>query len=163
MSEDTKVQLNPYRWVILAIMWSTTFIGVAAQFQVAALAYKIIPGFKFTNGQYAMVFSAPMLAGVFFSLTAGAMADRFGVKRIITVGFAFTVVGIFFRYAAHDFIGFFILTFYQEFNYFSTGISVRDGGSYFEKADKNMLDPARPFLMCIEDPHDESTFLFYFI
>lgn len=81
MSEGTKPLLSPYRWVILIIMWSAVFIGIAAQFQVAALAYKIIPDFKLTPGQYSMILTAPMLAGVCFSFAAGALADRFGVKK----------------------------------------------------------------------------------
>lgn len=109
--EDSKPVLSPYRWVILTIMWSAVFIGLAAQFQVAALAYKIIPAFKLTSGQYSMILTAPMLAGVCFSFAAGALADRFGVKRVVAVGFAFSVIGVFFRYAAHNFWEMFVLMF----------------------------------------------------
>lgn len=111
MSEKPFTVLSPYRWVILALMWCAAFIGVAAQFQVAALAYKIIPAIKLSPSQFSMVLSAPMLAGVVFSLTAGALADRFGVKRVVTAGFAFSVVGVYFRYAAQDFWQLFILMF----------------------------------------------------
>lgn len=111
MSDSSKVLLSPYRWVILAIMWCAAFIGVAAQFQVAALAYKIIPDLDLTPGNFAMVLSAPMLPAVFFSLAAGALADRFGVKRVVTVGFIFSIVGVYFRYTANGFWGLFALMF----------------------------------------------------
>ncbi|GAB4269744.1 MFS transporter [Thermincola ferriacetica] len=111
MSEGTKPLLSPYRWVILIIMWSAVFIGIAAQFQVAALAYKIIPDFKLTPGQYSMILTAPMLAGVCFSFAAGALADRFGVKKVVAVGFVFSIVGVFFRFAAHNFWEMFMLMF----------------------------------------------------
>jgi len=111
VKRDSKPILLPYRWVILAIMWSTILISLAAQFQVAALAYKIIPAFKLTSGQYSMILTAPMLAGVCFSFAAGALADRFGVKRVVAAGFVFSVVGVFFRYAAHNFGEMFILMF----------------------------------------------------
>lgn len=109
--EDNKPHFSNYRWVILAIAWSTVFIGLAAQFQVAALAYKIIPAFKLTSGQYSMILTAPMLAGACFSFAAGALADRFGVKRVVAVGFIFSIAGVIFRYAAHNFWEMFVLMF----------------------------------------------------
>ncbi|MFZ5639488.1 MAG: MFS transporter [Bacillota bacterium] len=111
MGDQSKPILSPYRWVILFIMWASTFIGVAAQFQVAALAYKIIPDLKLSLSQFSMVLSAPMLPAVFFSLPAGALADRFGVKKVVTVGFVFSIIGVYFRYAAHDFWTLFALMF----------------------------------------------------
>lgn len=110
-NSHTPLSLSPYRWVILSIMWLAIFIGAGAQFQVAALAYRIIPDFKLTSGQFAMLLTAPMLPAVFFSLVAGSLADRFGVKRVVSVGFAFSVIGVYFRYAARSFGEFFILMF----------------------------------------------------
>jgi len=43
----------------------------------------------------------------------------------------------------------------RRFNYYSTGITCRNGGSYYLKADKHWLDAGRPFLLSIEDPQDE--------
>lgn len=111
MSNSTRPMPSPYRWVILGIMWSAICAGLAAQFQVAAFAYKIIPDFKLTQWQYSMVLTAPMLAGLFFSFAAGALADRWGVKRIVTIGFVFSVVGALFRFAAVNFLELFILMF----------------------------------------------------
>ncbi|AGL00235.1 MFS transporter [Desulfoscipio gibsoniae] len=111
MSECAKLSSLPYRWVILLIMWSTMCVALIAQFQVAALAYQIIPDFKLTSGQYGMVLTAPMLAGLFFSFPAGALADRWGVKRVVAVGFVFSIVGTFFRFSAENFLQLFILMF----------------------------------------------------
>ena len=113
MNHSPKEMLSPYRWVILAIMWATTFIAIASQFQLAALAYKIIPEFNLSSGQFAMVLTAPMLPAVLLSLAAGALADRFGVKNIVSIGFAFSVVGVYFRYAATNFGELFILMFFS--------------------------------------------------
>jgi len=99
----------PYRWVILMVMWFSTFIGCLTQFQVAALAFKIIPALHLSSPQFALIMSAPMLPAVLLSLAAGSLADRFGVKRVVTVGFAFSVVGVYFRYAATNFTTLFIL------------------------------------------------------
>jgi len=102
---------SPYRWVILLIMWCSLFVALAAQFQIAGLAYKIIPDFGLTPGQFSLILTAPMLAGVCFSFAAGALADKFGVKQVVTIGFIFSIIGAFFRYAAHDFWGLFVLMF----------------------------------------------------
>lgn len=43
----------------------------------------------------------------------------------------------------------------RDFNYFVTGISVRNDGHYFHKFDKGWLDMNRPYLLAVEDPQDE--------
>ena len=42
----------------------------------------------------------------------------------------------------------------RKFNYFNTGIRVREGGSYVRKHDilRNMENGFKPSLLCIEDP-----------
>lgn len=111
MTDHAKQLSSPYRWVILLIMWSTMCVALTAQFQISALAYQIIPDFNLTSGQYGMVLTAPMLAGLFFSFAAGALADRWGVKRVVAVGFVFSIVGTFFRFSAENFLQLFVLMF----------------------------------------------------
>ncbi|ADL07555.1 MFS transporter [Thermosediminibacter oceani] len=94
---------SSYRWVILAITCLATFIGCYAQFQIPSLAYKLIPDLNLTPSQYASILSAPMLPSIFFSIAVGALADRFGVKRVVTVGFLFAIVGITFRFTAKNY------------------------------------------------------------
>jgi non-canonical poly(A) RNA polymerase PAPD5/7 len=38
----------------------------------------------------------------------------------------------------------------QEFNYFRTGLSIRDGGYYFPKAQRNWVDWQQPWLLSAE-------------
>lgn len=103
MSDGQQQPQSSYRWVILIVMWLATFIGTFAQFQFAALAYRLIPALKLTTAQFASILSAPMLPAIFLSVAAGAAADRFGVKRVVTVGFVFAVAGIFLRITATGF------------------------------------------------------------
>eukprot|EP01103_Thecamoeba_quadrilineata_P011694 TRINITY_DN283_c0_g1_i1.p2 TRINITY_DN283_c0_g1~~TRINITY_DN283_c0_g1_i1.p2 ORF type:complete len:218 (-),score=39.48 TRINITY_DN283_c0_g1_i1:119-772(-) len=42
----------------------------------------------------------------------------------------------------------------KTFNYSSTAISIRNGGSYFTKNEKNWYDPNNPELLSLEDPHN---------
>jgi NNP family nitrate/nitrite transporter-like MFS transporter len=111
MSCSNQTNLSAYRWVILSIAWAATFIGVAPQFQVAALAFQIIPDLNLSLTQFSLVFSAPMLGAVFFSILAGTLGDRYGVKNVVTLGFAFSIIGVYFRYMTHSFSSFFILMF----------------------------------------------------
>lgn len=109
MEDQSRSAPSSYRWVILMVMWFATFIGCLAQFQVAALAFRIIPELHLTSSQFALIMSAPMLPAVLLSLVGGSLADRFGVKTVVTVGFAFSVVGVYFRYVATDFTMMFIM------------------------------------------------------
>ncbi|WFD31023.1 polynucleotide adenylyltransferase [Malassezia sp. CBS 17886] len=42
----------------------------------------------------------------------------------------------------------------KNFGYDDTGISVRSDGRYFAKSQRGFYDDRKPFLLCIEDPHD---------
>lgn len=55
------------------------------------------------------------------------------------------------------FLGFLQLYGFQ-FNYELTGISLRNGGSYFPKKRHNWFDPRKPFLLAIEDPDNPGLF-----
>ncbi|UWG99100.1 MFS transporter [Dehalobacter sp. DCM] len=86
-----------YRWVILLLMGLLTFSGNVAQFQVAAFSYQIIPHYSLTPSQYASVLNAPMLISVFLSLIGGSLADRYGVKNVVTVALGVSILGAFYR------------------------------------------------------------------
>lgn len=45
----------------------------------------------------------------------------------------------------------------KNFGYDECGISVRGDGSYFSKRQRGMFDSRKPFMLCIEDPHDIGT------
>ena len=42
------------------------------------------------------------------------------------------------------------------FHYSEVGISLRDGGVYFSKMERDWKNPSRPWLLTIEDPQLES-------
>ena len=86
------------------------FCRVVPQFQISALAYRIIPELDLSARQFSTL-TAPMLPGVLFSLVAGLLADKFGVKRVVTIGFIISIIGVYFRFAADNFLELFILMF----------------------------------------------------
>ncbi|GMF24773.1 unnamed protein product [Phytophthora lilii] len=52
-------------------------------------------------------------------------------------------------------VGFFTL-YGRDFNYTDLAISVRNGGSYFRKEERNWYDDGRPFLISMENPNEPS-------
>ena len=111
MQNNQNMLVSSYRWVVLTIMWLTMFIAVLAQFQVAALSFKIIPELNLTQGEFVMLLAASMLPAVLFGLIAGSLADRFGVKKVVAVSFIFSIIGVYFRYIPDSFSGYFALMF----------------------------------------------------
>ncbi|HEY3389817.1 MAG TPA: MFS transporter [Prolixibacteraceae bacterium] len=80
------------------------FIGAYSQFQVPPLANKIIPALNLTNVQFSSIMTAPMLPAVLFSIIAGILADRFGVKRVVAVGLIIASAGILLRPLANNYL-----------------------------------------------------------
>ena len=109
MSDISKPVLSPYRWVILAMAMLAGFIGSYAQFQLPPLAYKLIPALHMSTSQFAALMSGPMTGAIFICILGGTLADRYGVKKVVTVGLVLAVVGCTFRYAVTSFWPFFFL------------------------------------------------------
>ncbi|WEV50943.1 MFS transporter [Lactobacillus sp. ESL0731] len=104
MEEKQLPKLSSYRWVILAIAALMDVVSNYTQFQVSALATQIMPALHITPAQYSSLLMAPMLIAVFLSIPAGSLADRFGAKKVVTVGLVVSVIGAFGRLIAHNFI-----------------------------------------------------------
>ncbi len=110
MSDANKSNLVRYRWVILIISMLAGFIGSYAQFQLPALAYKLIPNLNLSSSQFAALMSGPMTGSLFLCILGGALADRFGVKKVVAAGLVLSVIGCTFRYAVTSFWPFLIMT-----------------------------------------------------
>jgi nitrate/nitrite transporter NarK len=110
MSDVDKPVLVPYRWVILAVAMLAGFIGSYAQFQLPPLAYKLIPSLHISSSQFAALMGGPMTGSLFICILGGTLADRYGVKNVVSVGLVLAVIGCTFRYAATSFWPFFFLT-----------------------------------------------------
>jgi nitrate/nitrite transporter NarK len=110
MSDVDKSSLSPYRWVILALCMLGTFIGSYAQFQLPPLAYKLIPSLNLSSSQFSALMSGPMTGSLFICILGGALADRFGVKKVVAVGFFLSVIGCYFRSVTTSFWPFLLMT-----------------------------------------------------
>jgi NNP family nitrate/nitrite transporter-like MFS transporter len=96
--------------VIIAVSMLVGFIGSYAQFQLPPLAYKLIPALHLSSSQFAALMGGPMTGAIFICLLGGTLADRYGVKNVITVGLVLAVIGCTFRYAVSSFWPFLFLS-----------------------------------------------------
>ncbi len=110
MTDAVKPLLSPYRWVVLIVAMLAGFIGSYAQFQLPPLAYKLMPALHISTSQFAALMGGPMTGAIFVCILGGTLADRYGVKKIVTVGLILAVIGCTFRYNATSFWPFLFLS-----------------------------------------------------
>ncbi|MDF7668771.1 MFS transporter [Lactobacillus sp. ESL0703] len=104
MDERKLPALSSYRWVILGIIALMDMISNYTQFQISALATQIMPALHISPAQFSSLLMAPMLVAVFLSIPSGMLADKFGAKKIVTIGCIVSVIGAYGRLFAHNFI-----------------------------------------------------------
>ncbi|UYO64343.1 MFS transporter [Acetobacterium wieringae] len=92
-----------YKWVVLAIVCLAIFSPNYAQYQLAPIAPQLMTTYNLSMTQFSSVFSAPMIPAIFLSLVAGLLVDKFGVKRVISIGLIITAIGICLRVTATDY------------------------------------------------------------
>jgi NNP family nitrate/nitrite transporter-like MFS transporter len=109
MSSNSKPQTSSYSWILLAIVGLAGAISVYAQLAVAARAFEIIPALKLNAIQFGMIMTAPMFPSIFLCFPVGTLADRYGVKIVVTVGMIIAIVGTAFRYLTPTFGAYFAL------------------------------------------------------
>lgn len=103
MEQKQLPKLSNYRWVILAIAALLDATSNYIQFQISTLAVQIIPALHISTAQFQSLAMAPMLIAVFLSIPAGTLADKFGPKKIVSVGLVISVIGAFGRLIATNF------------------------------------------------------------
>jgi nitrate/nitrite transporter NarK len=83
---STEVERYPkYRWVILGIAWMTLLCLYWSWFLIPSLASRLSPDLGLSHMQYTLIFTAPVLMGIWSAITAGAAADRFGIRRVVSI------------------------------------------------------------------------------
>jgi nitrate/nitrite transporter NarK len=74
-----------YRWVILGIAWVTLLCLYWSWFLVPSLASRLTADLGLSHMQYTLIFTAPVMMGIWCAITAGAAADRFGIRRVVAI------------------------------------------------------------------------------
>ncbi len=86
MGVSTEAERYPrYRWVILGIAWLTLLCLYWSWFLIPSLASRLSPELGLTHMQYTLIFTAPVLMGIWSAITAGAAADRYGIRLVVTI------------------------------------------------------------------------------
>lgn len=103
MPDQELPKLSNYRWVILAVVALMDMTSNYVQFQVSALATTIMPDLQISTAQFSSLLMAPMLIAVFLSIPGGSLGDKFGPKKVVTVGLVISILGAFGRMFAQNF------------------------------------------------------------
>jgi NNP family nitrate/nitrite transporter-like MFS transporter len=83
---STEAERYPgYRWVILGIAWITLLCLYWSWFLVPSLASRLNSDLNLSHLQYTLIFTAPVMMGIWCATTAGAAADRFGIRRVVAI------------------------------------------------------------------------------
>ena len=95
MSEVKK--LPGYRWVVLLAVCLICFMANYMQYQISAWGVEVMDINNIDVAGLTSMMLLPMMAGVVLSIPAGGLADRYGVKNVVTVGLCVAVIGGFIR------------------------------------------------------------------
>jgi nitrate/nitrite transporter NarK len=74
-----------YRWVILGIAWVTLLCLFWSWYLIPSLASRLSPELGLTHMQYTLIFTGPVLMGIWGGITAGASADRYGIRLVVAI------------------------------------------------------------------------------
>jgi len=98
-----EINVERYAWVILVLMCLGISLPDYAQYQVPAFGPMIQETMKLVPTQFSTIATAPLLPGIFLSLIAGLLVDRFGVRRILVGTMIITAAGVILRVFANGF------------------------------------------------------------
>jgi len=99
---------NAYPIMAFTVLCLGVFGPIYAQFQLAPLAPQLMEKLDLSMGEFASIFSSALIAGIFLSLLAGVLLDKYGVKKIVSIGLAITAFGAIWRIWSDSYITLFI-------------------------------------------------------
>jgi MFS family permease len=94
---------DPYRWVILALLWLLyTAFGMVAR-AIFPLVTPIISDLQLTYSQMGIILGSWQLVYIIISMAAGTVLDRWGVHKSILAGAIIIGLSAALRFFANDF------------------------------------------------------------
>ena len=91
------------KWAVLLVASLLIFFVYMMQYQIASLAFLIIPQFNIDTVQLANLMLIPMLLAAALGIPLGFLADRFSVKLVVGVDLIVSVFGAYLRVGASDY------------------------------------------------------------
>jgi ACS family hexuronate transporter-like MFS transporter len=84
----------PHRWFLLALLTVAYGMGAFGMLGVSPLLPSLVAGFRLTRLDVAYVVPSVYIGGLLFSLPAGHLADRWGVRPAFLAGLALGAAGL---------------------------------------------------------------------
>ena len=101
--QQAVTEANPYRWVILFLLWLLyASFGVTAA-TIAPLVDPIIKDLNMSYSQMGLVLGAWQFVYIFTAAPLGAVVDRLGVRRSLGIGIIIVWMSLVLRGLAPDF------------------------------------------------------------
>lgn len=94
--------------IMVVLMCMGIFVPNYAQFQMTALGKRFADMAGLSATQLGSILTASLVPGMFFSLVAGLLVDRFGSKRVFTISYLLTAAGAAARIWAGSFASMYI-------------------------------------------------------
>jgi NNP family nitrate/nitrite transporter-like MFS transporter len=93
---ETAGQSN-YKWVIVIISSLTMFFSTFGQFQLPVFAPQIIPMLGIDPSMFSLLMTASMGSSIFFSIVSGTLADRYGLRPVLTTAVIVAALAVILR------------------------------------------------------------------
>jgi nitrate/nitrite transporter NarK len=81
------------RWLILVLTFLACGMPYYIEYQVSPLAPKLMAMLHLSTSQFSSIFTAPLISSIFFSIVAGMLVDKYGVKIVVGVSLVISVIG----------------------------------------------------------------------
>ena len=108
MKKQAGSGLTLYGIFIALIVALATMAGSYNQFQLPPIQEMVQESANLSPAQYVQAFSSPMLPGLFLSLVAGVLIDRFGYRKMIALSLVVSTIGAAGRIFCSSYLPFFI-------------------------------------------------------
>ena len=91
---------NSYAVVILILVCAGIFAPNFCQYQVSGFGPQLMKAIGLSTSQFAQIATAPLIPGIFLSLVAGILVDKFGARRCMVLAMLLSALGVIWRYFA---------------------------------------------------------------
>jgi NNP family nitrate/nitrite transporter-like MFS transporter len=88
------------KWLTFVMVWFAVFTTSYAQYQLPPIAPQLMQDLVMTQQQYSGLYNAPSWISVFLGVVIGLIADKFGVKRLVSITGVLCIAGLFGRVSA---------------------------------------------------------------
>lgn len=93
-----------FKWAILIVIFIMQIVFGITIFQIGGLANQLLPAFNMNPGQIAIALSMPMLISAILGIPGGTLGDRYGVKRVVSIGMLVSITGVALRIGSNSFV-----------------------------------------------------------